>query len=147
MSGSCRFRGNGGSNPPSPCSDRSSHGNIFRDESDSEERTVDDRQPHHDPTLWAISYEQLLDFERVAATHFGNTYHGITMRDVNREMLVEHCRQCGTCYALSVNPKGLRLDAFITHCWDEPFRDFVQCIQKHFQDAPKPQNPILLNSV
>lgn len=32
------------------------------------------------------------------------------------------------------------MDAFITHCWDEPFDDFVQSIQKVFQTSLTKQN-------
>lgn len=96
--------------------------------------------PGSAPTMWAISYHQLLNFHRVASDFFGTqSYQNQTMRDIVEKILVDHCNKAGTCYALSKNPKGLRANVFVTHAWDEPFADFVESIIVAFHtDVAKP---------
>ena len=94
-------------------------------ESSKDGRDVLDLRQH--PELWSISYEQLLELAEKAVKVFGKrAYKKITMRDINRKILEPHCRETGTSYALDLNPKGLKIEAFITHAWDEPFEQFVE---------------------
>jgi len=82
------------------------------------------------PTMWAISYSQLMNFHEEAATHFGQSYPNMAMRDINAQIISPVCRSTGSSYALHLNPKGLKIDAFVTHAWDEPFGDFVESIRE-----------------
>jgi len=89
-------------------------------------------QPLH-PCMWAISFEQLLEIEVLAKRTFGHwNYRSKTMRHVNDSIVIPRCEASGTCLALSLNPQGLPTDAFITHCWDEHFADFVDSIRHAF---------------
>ncbi|CAB9522058.1 unknown protein [Seminavis robusta] len=91
---------------------------------DLQERTEDIRSR---PEMWSITYEQLLQLAEDVKLKFGKfKYKRATMRDVNRKILEPHCIKTGTSYALSLNPEGLLVDAFITHAWDEKFADFVE---------------------
>ena len=63
-----------------------------------------------------------------------------TMRDINRVILQPTCAENGTSYALSLNPQGLKLDAFITHAWDEPFAAFVESIRHVFHTTMNKPN-------
>ena len=98
--------------------------------------TADMRTKHSrasDSNMWALSYQQLMDVEDLAQETFGTwSYCKKTMRDVNKHIIVPHCRKFATSYARSLNPLGLKTDAFITHCWDEPFADFVDSIKSAF---------------
>jgi hypothetical protein len=85
------------------------------------------------PGMWALTYEQLLAVDELAQKTFGSwSYRSKTMRHVNEAIIIPRCQKFETSYALSWNPKGQRIDAFITHCWDEPFADFVESIRNAF---------------
>ena len=94
--------------------------------------TMSSNQPH----MWSIPYTLLMEIEETAAQRFGTeAYSRMTMRDINREIIEPCCRQSGKSYALSANPNGLKVDAFITHSWDGIFQDFVQAIRTAFQTS------------
>ena len=84
-----------------------------------------------DPAMWSISYQQLMELDERARETLGrNAFQKATMRDINKRILEPHCRTHDTSYALSLNPEGLLVDAFITHAWDEPFAAFVEVCLK-----------------
>ena len=92
------------------------------------------------PAMQAITFQQLLDVQAEAKRLFGRNYWKKTMRDVTREIIIPECNESGTSYALSKNPEGQKIQAFITHCWDEPFFDFVDSIEKEFHSHTKKPN-------
>lgn len=88
----------------------------------------------NDPSLWSITYQQLMDIEALAKETFGYWgFRRLSMRHVNDAIIAPKCRESGTSYALALNPEGLPVDAFITHCWDEPFSEFVNSIRNAFR--------------
>lgn len=88
------------------------------------------------PAKWAITFDQLLDVHEEAGRKYGNRYGKKTMRDINEDIIKKQCQLTHKSYALSVNPIGRKVGAFITHCWDENFRDFVSSIQAAFHHFP-----------
>ena len=98
------------------------------------------KDPEADPSMWSISYVQLMNFDDMCSKKFGNQYKGMTMRDINAAILEEICRAHGKSYALSLNPSGLMVEAFITHAWDEPFHEFVASIKSVFQSTLRKPN-------
>lgn len=93
-----------------------------------------------DPSLWSISYVQLLALHQEAKHFYGDTFSNSTMRDICKDIIEPLCKRHGKSYALYSNPGGLRVEAFITHSWDEPFGDFVESIHKVFQTSVKRPN-------
>jgi len=87
------------------------------------------------PSRWCISYQQLLDVDRLARETFGNhdDYSRATMRDICNKIITPRCKASGKSYALILNPQGLAIDCFLTHSWDGQFQSFVQSIQQVFQ--------------
>lgn len=85
------------------------------------------------PHLWSISFEQLLEIRCLAAEKFGDSFQSKTMHDINSEIVKPLCARVNNSYALYLNPNGLPCHTFITHCWDEPFVDFVDSIEKVYQ--------------
>ena len=84
-------------------------------------------EARRDPAMWSITYQQLMELEEKARNLFGKQkYERATMRDINKRILKPSCKETGVSYALRLNPKGLMIDAFITHAWDEPFAGFVE---------------------
>jgi len=74
-----------------------------------------------------------MELEQKALTRMGKaTYQKATMRDINRVIIEPQCKETGKSYALTLNPKGLMIDAFITHAWDEPFPAFVESVRHVF---------------
>ena len=66
-------------------------------------------------------------------------YATVTMREVNEMFIKPECAKSGTSYAMACNPGGLELHMFVTHAWDEPFKEFVESIQSACaHDAVKP---------
>ena len=95
------------------------------------------------PEKWCLSYHQLLEIDQQIHDHFGSAAYNsnsITMRDVCREIILPMCDATGTCFALSKNPAGLDIDAFVTHSWDGPFPSFVQSIKTVFQGKIRKPN-------
>ncbi|CAB9525162.1 expressed unknown protein [Seminavis robusta] len=72
-----------------------------------------------DPSRWSISYEQLLEIDNLVRkkSRFRGVPSAMTMRDVNETIIVPRCRATKTSYAASLNPKGLEMDSFVSHCW------------------------------
>lgn len=75
-----------------------------------------------------ITLSQLESLDKLARGHFGDTYRGKTMRDIVETFITRKCQRTKKSYALYLNSAGRKVDAFVTHCWDEPFHDFVQSI-------------------
>lgn len=93
------------------------------------------------PERWCLSFEQLLDVDRLAREEFGSdSYSTATMRDICDRIILPLCRSSGTSYALSVNPEGLPIDCFVTHSWDGQFSSFVQSIRQVFQTQVQKPN-------
>ena len=93
---------------------------------------LDDTPAIH-PGMCSITLQQLLDVANLAEQIFGiRAYPLKSMRDINDAIIIPQCKLSGVSYALSKNPQGLSVEAFITHCWDEPFADFVDSIRTAF---------------
>jgi len=92
------------------------------------------------PAMWAISFQQLVRVQKKLVAAFGmDKSQKFTMRDVNHYFIQPTCQKKGTSYALFKNPQGLKTEAFVTHCWDEIFNDFVARLQQCFAlHDPKP---------
>jgi len=61
------------------------------------------------------------------------------MRDINKMIIIPACQKNKKSYALSLNKCGLKTDTFVSHSWDEPFGEFVDCIdQAHHNKLRKP---------
>lgn len=88
-----------------------------------------------DPCMWSITYWQLMEIDKNALNNFGKAYADMTMRDIAERVIRPRCQTSETSFALSLNPNGLMLDAFISHSWDEPFQEFVASIRKVFQTS------------
>jgi len=92
----------------------------------------EEEEDFNDPAMCAITYQQLMDLEVKARKKLGRSAYGkATMRDINRVIIEPSCKQTWKPYALQLNPKGLKIDAFITHAWDEPFEAFVEVSLVH----------------
>jgi len=102
--------------------------------------TNDNDSPKSAPKLWSISYAQLLGLDEMASQHFGAFYPSKTMRNIVDAFVIPCCRRYQTSCALSLNPAGLAVDAFISHSWDEPFKVFVDSMRKVFQTAVQKPN-------
>ena len=65
----------------------------------------------------AISFDELMGVDAMVSSELW------TMRDVVRQIVIPN-QKPGLSFALSqnTNKDGLKLDAFVTHCWDEPVR-------------------------
>ena len=73
----------------------------------------------------AISFDQLMQVDAMV------TSEKWTMRDVVRNIVIPN-QKPGLSYSLARNEGGLKLDAFVTHCWDEPFKEFCRSLKKVF---------------
>jgi len=96
--------------------------------------------PAKEPAMWAISYQQLMDIQKLVEKKLGRKYQQATMRDVNKAIIEPSCAEHGKSYALTLNPVGLKLDAFVTHAWDEPFDQFIESIQHVFHTTMEKPN-------
>jgi len=85
-----------------------------------------------EPSMWAISFQQLLDVKEKAVIMFRDNFGSKTMRDINKDIIIPVCQETKTAYALSKNIDGLETQVFVSHGWDEPFGDFVDSIQTAF---------------
>jgi len=70
--------------------------------------------PSDEPSMWAISFQQLLDVKEECMKMFSNDFESKTMRDVNSEIIIPVCRETGKSYALTKNPQGLRTEVFVS---------------------------------
>jgi len=86
----------------------------------------------NEPSMWAISFQQLLDVKKQAESMFGHNFGSKTMRDINIHIIIPVCQETNMAYALSKNIDGLETEVFVSHGWDEPFGDFVDSIQSAF---------------
>lgn len=78
---------------------------------------------------------------RQASSFYGlKGYPLKTMRDIVDDIIKPCCSRSGTSYALSLNPEGLPVEAFVSHNWDGHFFGFIQSIQTAFQTKPKKPN-------
>ena len=103
---------------------------------------IDENASH--PGMWSITFQQLLDVETLAQQKFGiQLYQLQSMRDITETIIIPKCqegREVAVSYAMSLNPMGLPIDAYITHCWDEPFAEFVNSIRNAFRSSPHKPN-------
>merc|ERR1740136_431627 len=86
-----------------------------------------------EPSMCAISFQQLQDVNEVAMKMFSNDFESKTMRDINEKIIIPICQETGKPYALAKNPLGLKTEVFISHNWDEPFGEFVNSIIDAFR--------------
>jgi len=92
------------------------------------------------PSMWSMSFEQLLEIRRDAQIKFGWSFRRKTMRDVCAEIVKPTCERTKKSCALYKNENGLPCQAFVTHAWDEPFGEFVDSIEKVHQANPDKPN-------
>ena len=81
----------------------------------------------------AISFDQLMQIDAMV------TSEKWTMRDVVRNIVIPN-QKPGLSYSLARNEHGLKLDAFVTHCWDEPFKEFCRSLKKVFLHSYRKPN-------
>jgi len=89
--------------------------------------------PIKDPTMWAITYEQLLEVRDQAEEMSNENFNLKTMRDIVDMIIRPLCEENNTSYALSKNIEGLKTDVFVTHSWDELFGEFTNAIERTFR--------------
>jgi len=93
-----------------------------------------------DPSMRAISYQQLLEVKDLVVSMFIDDFESKTMRDINEKIIIPVCRKTKKSYALSTNIDGLKIDAFVSHSWDEPFVAFVNSIEQALHHKPRKPN-------
>ena len=102
--------------------------------------TVSDISVH--PSMWAISYAQLLEVRDNTITLFEEKeedFDSKTLRDINEALIIPICQRTKKSYALYKNPDGLKMEVFVSHSWDEPFGAFVESIvQVYLHSLVKP---------
>jgi hypothetical protein len=104
------------------------------------ETTVGDARTSH-PGMWSIKFQQLLDVADLAEVMFGHkSYKLKSMRAINEAIIIPKCGRNGVSYSQMLNPGGCWVEAFITHCWDEPFADFVNSIRNAFRPFTRKPN-------
>lgn len=92
-------------------------------------------------SMWAITYEQLLEVDRKAVEVFGpRDYPKRTMRDIVKHIVVPVCLRTGKSFALSINKEGVPVDTFVSHSWDGSFHKFVNTIKKTFRASVRKPN-------
>lgn len=106
----------------SMCSAYSQAGNKCHTASSHAEEEENDLFPwepvsiaEEDPTLWSISYDQLMSVDERIKNLF--PIRNPTMRDVNSDFIAPLCKEKKKSFALQQNPGGLLVDAFISHSW------------------------------
>jgi len=105
-----------------------------RSSSDFPSESLNDSTAPPPPSMWCITYDQLMKVEMKAIKEFGSVdYPTRTMRDICSKIIEPSCDETGTSYALSLNKGGLPIDVFISHGWDGCFSAFVQSIRNAFQ--------------
>ena len=93
------------------------------------------------PSMWAITYAQLLEVDRKALEVFGTKdYPKKTMRDIVQRIVVPVCSRTGKSFALSINEEGAPVDTFVSHSWDGSFHKFVNTIKKTFRASVRKPN-------
>ena len=92
------------------------------------------------PSHWCISYDQLIDIDLSIKMFYGpENYSTKTMRNICEDIIKPVCTRSPS-YALYLNPNGLPIGAFVSHCWDGHFSDFVQSIRNAFQTSVEKPN-------
>lgn len=93
------------------------------------------------PSMWCISYNQLMAVDMQASKKFGTReYPNKTMRDICLQIIERKCSETGKSYALSLNPHGLPIDVFVSHAWDGNFSSFVHSIRRAFDGSTRKPN-------
>jgi len=88
-----------------------------------------------DPAQWGISWEALESIEKDAQEHFGSTYLEKSMWHVVQDIVKPSCAKHGAPIALVRNGwKVLPVQDFVTHCWREPFHEFMDSL-RHAYDV------------
>jgi len=82
--------------------------------------------------MWCgLTYDQLLDVERIAIEHYGEAdYPQKTMRDIVEDLVKPQCAKTGTGWASHKNAGDPKLvQVFVTHAWSERFKEFVDSVR------------------
>lgn len=88
-----------------------------------------------DPAHWGISWSALESIETDAKQQFGSTYRDKSMWHVVQEIVKPSCAQSGAPMALVRNGwHVLPVQDFVTHCWREPFHEFMDSL-RHAYDV------------
>lgn len=88
-----------------------------------------------DPAHWGISWSALESIENDAKQHFGSTYRDKSMWHVVQEIVKPSCAQTGAPMTLVRNGwQVLPVQDFVTHCWREPFHEFMDSL-RHAYDV------------
>eukprot|EP00435_Cladocopium_sp_Y103_P045865 s30_g13.t1 len=88
-----------------------------------------------DPAHWGISWSALESIENDAKQHFGSTYRDKSMWHVVQEIVKPSCAQTGAPMTLVRNGwEVLPVQDFVTHCWREPFHEFMDSL-RHAYDV------------
>lgn len=87
--------------------------------------------PH--PRKWCVNMRQIqLLGEQVTATISRSVGEEvISMHAVVRQVVRPVTDACARSYALFVNPEGLKVSIFVSHCWKEDFYTFMGSIQQY----------------
>lgn len=93
------------------------------------------------PEKRSIKLSQLNKIAVDARKKFGSErYEKMTMRDIVEEVIKPQCKITGQPYALHLNPEGLKMETFCTHCWDEQYDDFLNSINQAYEGNLNPPN-------
>jgi len=88
--------------------------------------------------MWGISLKQLQDLRTQVCSDAGqDAFNKMTMRDICK-IISPACQREKKSYALVLNEFGLEAKAFVTHCWDEPFGEFVDSVQDAMANMMNP---------
>lgn len=83
-----------------------------------------------DPANWSISWQALLEIEAQAKKAFGLAYKTKSMWDIVQQVVKPACEEHGAPIALVLNGwKVARVEGFVTHCWAEPFAEFMSSLR------------------
>ncbi|CAE7780128.1 uba3 [Symbiodinium necroappetens] len=102
-----------------------------------------------DPAQWGISWSALESIEQDAKNQFGSDYISKSMWHVVQQIVKPSCAEHGAPIALvrngscsvglpspvpKMSPDRLPVQDFITHCWREPFHEFMDSL-RHAYDV------------
>jgi len=92
------------------------------------------------PENWSLSWQALLKIEALAVEEFGDEYATKSMWDVVQRIVKPVCKNYGAPIALVYNGwKVAKVDGFVTHCWAEPFAEFMNSLRAAYDtDFIKP---------
>ncbi|CAJ1409359.1 unnamed protein product [Effrenium voratum] len=89
-----------------------------------------------DPGLWGISWAALESIEKDAKETFKGNYRDKSMWHVVQHIVKPSCAKHGVPIALVRNGwQVLPAQDFITHCWAEPFQEFMDSLRHAYDTA------------